>query len=146
MTTPSGDASSSGWGTRPSSQGPDFASLLIRRGQAELITAVTERILLTRTREEIFSTGQEAHLPIASVYSIAEALNDPQVQHMRLLEQVEGPARQGYLTLRPPLQRGHATPPRTPAPAIGADTETLLTSLLGLTGAEIAELRRSGVV
>jgi len=133
-------------GNPPELQGPDFANLLIRRGQADTITAVTERILLTRTREEIFGGGQEAHLPIAAVYSIAEALNDPQVEQMQILEEVRGAATTGYRTLRPPLQRGRATPPRTPAPAIGADTDAILGGLLGLAPAEIAALRRSGVV
>ena len=133
-------------GNPPELQGPDFANLLVRRGQADLITAVTEQVLRARTRDEIFSAGQEAHLPIAAVYSISEALNDPQVQHMQLLEEVRGPATDGYRTLRPPLQRGRPTPPRTPAPAIGGDTGVILGELLGLTRAEIADLRRSGIV
>ncbi|MSP56674.1 MAG: CoA transferase [Myxococcales bacterium] len=133
-------------GHPPELQGPDFANLMVRRGQTELITAVTERILLTRTRAEIFGGGQEAHLPIAAVYSISEALNDPQVQHMQILETVRGPATNGYRTLRPPIQRGRRTPERTPAPAIGADTDTILADLAGLDPAEIAELRRAGVV
>ena len=133
-------------GHPPELQGPAFANLLLRRDQTDLITAVTDRILRTRTREEIFSTGQEAHLPIAPVYSIAEALNDPQVQHMRLLDEVPVPGGEPYLTLRPPLQRGREIPPRTPAPAAGADTEAVLAELLGLAGDQIASLRRSGVV
>jgi formyl-CoA transferase len=133
-------------GNPPELQGPGFESLLARRGQAELITQVTRRILLTRTREEIFSGGQDSHLPIAPVYSIAEAQKDPQIQHMRLLEEVVGPDGQTYRTLRPPLQRGRGTPPRTPAPAAGAETDAILADRLGLDPAGIAALRRDKVV
>src|SRR6185503_4255348 len=103
-------------GRPPELQGPGFENLIARRDKAALIDAVTDRILRARTREEIFSTGQEAHLPIAPVYSIAEALTDPQVQHMKLLDEVPVPGGDSYQTLRPPLQRGHDIPPRTPAP------------------------------
>jgi crotonobetainyl-CoA:carnitine CoA-transferase CaiB-like acyl-CoA transferase len=127
-------------------QGPGFENLLTRRGQAALIDAVTDRILRTRTRDEIFNTGQEAHLPIAPVYSIAEALNDPQVRHMQLLEEVPVPGGPSYRTLRPPLERGRATPPRTAAPEPGADTDSILGELLGLSREAVDGLRSDGVV
>lgn len=133
-------------GNPPELQEPAFANLILRRDQAQLVTDVTARILLTRTREEIFRAGQEAHLPIAPVYSVAEALIDPQVQHMGILDPVDGAEGGAYQTLRPPLQRGHATPPRTPAPQRGADSEAVLEEMLGLSRAAIAELRESGVV
>ena len=133
-------------GSPPELQGPGFENLIARRDKAALIDSVTDRILRARTREEIFSTGQEAHLPIAPVYSIAEALNDPQVQHMNLLDEVPSAGGGSYRTLRPPLQRGHDIPPRTPAPSPGADTEAVLAELLGVTGSEVDDLRRAGVV
>jgi crotonobetainyl-CoA:carnitine CoA-transferase CaiB-like acyl-CoA transferase len=133
-------------GSPPELEGPAFANLVLRRDQAALISAVTERVLLTRTREEIFSSGQEAHLPIAPVYSIAEALNDPQVQHMRLLDDVPAAGGETYRTLRPPVDRGRAVRPRTPAPDPGADTQAVLGDLVGLTVEQIRDLRRAGVV
>jgi crotonobetainyl-CoA:carnitine CoA-transferase CaiB-like acyl-CoA transferase len=133
-------------GHPPELQGEGFETLITRREKAALIDQVTDRILRTRTREEIFSTGQEAHLPIAPVYSISEALNDPQVQHMRLLDEVPVPGGEPYVTLRPPLQRGHEIPPRTPAPSPGADTAAVLHEMLGLRDAELADLRRAHVV
>jgi benzylsuccinate CoA-transferase BbsE subunit len=133
-------------GSPPELQGPGFENLVARRDKAALIDAVTDRILRTRMREEIFSTGQEAHLPIAPVYSIAEALNDPQVQHMGILDEVAGSGGQQYLTLRPPLQRDHAMRPRTPAPGPGADTAAVLGELLSTSSEELAALRRDGVV
>jgi crotonobetainyl-CoA:carnitine CoA-transferase CaiB-like acyl-CoA transferase len=133
-------------GNPPELQGPGFENLIVRRDQAALITTVTERTLLTRSREEIFGTGQEAHLPIAPVYTIAEALRDPQVQHMQLLEPVERAGGEGYVTLRPPLQRGHATEPRSVAPDRGADTAAVLAETLGISREAFAELGRAGVV
>jgi crotonobetainyl-CoA:carnitine CoA-transferase CaiB-like acyl-CoA transferase len=133
-------------GSPPELQGPGFENLIARRDQAALIDAVTDRILRARTREEIFSTGQEAHLPIAPVYSIAEALKDPQVQHMAILDEVAGAGGEPYRTLRPPLQRGHEVPHRTPAPQPGADTAAVFAELLGTSAEDLAALRRDGVV
>ncbi len=137
-------------GNPPELQGEGFETLLARRSKADIITETTARILLTRTREEIFDGGQEAHLPIAAVFSITEALADPQVVHMNVLERVPGggaagPAEAGYRTLRPPFQRGRSLPARRPAPTPGQDTEAVLAEL-GLGADEIAQLRRDGVV
>lgn len=134
-------------GNPPELQGEGFENLLARRSKAEIITETTARILLTRTRDEIFDGGQEAHLPIAAVFSITEALADPQVVHMNILEEVPAGGIDGaYRTLRPPYQRGRGLPSRRPAPAPGQDTDAVLGSVGGLSTGEIAQLRRDGVV
>lgn len=134
-------------GNPPELAGEGFENLLARRSKTDIITATTARILLSRTREEIFDGGQEAHLPIAAVLSITEALADPQVVHMNILEEVPAGGVDGaYRTLRPPFLRGKRLPPRRPAPAPGQDTDAILGSIGGLSADEIARLRRDGVV
>lgn len=81
------------------------------------------------------------YVPCAPVNSVEEALADEQVLARNLLVEVEHPA---FGTLRqtasavqfPGEQRGHQ-----PASALGADTDAILSDMLGYSESQIAELR-----
>ena len=45
-----------------------------------------------------------------------------------------------------PIKTGAAEPAHRPAPALGQDTDTVLSELLGFDAAEIAALRAAGAV
>jgi crotonobetainyl-CoA:carnitine CoA-transferase CaiB-like acyl-CoA transferase len=133
------------WVQRPSEiSDPEFADGRYRAQHADVVVAATERFVQNRTRAELFTTGQAHHLPITPVYSVGEVLGDEHVRFLDVLDTVDG-GEEGYLTLRPPIQRG-AEAPRKAAPALGAQTETILRDLGGMTGEEVAALRAAGVV
>jgi len=131
-------------GNPPELESPDLAEINHRWRNAEVVTAVMERFALQRTREELVTTGQALHLPVVPVSSVREALNDPQAQWLGLAERVGG-EQEGYRTLRRPLHPQYQGP-RSPAPAVGRDTDDVLEWFLGLGAAERAGLRGAGVV
>jgi crotonobetainyl-CoA:carnitine CoA-transferase CaiB-like acyl-CoA transferase len=89
----------------------------------------------------------EAGIPAGPVNDVAHVFEDPQVVSRGLRVQVEHPEAGALPLLASPLKLS-ATPPayRLPPPVLGEHTDTVLSGLLGMSAAEIAALRRRGVV
>lgn len=87
-----------------------------------------------------------AGIPAAPILSVADALNDPQVQARGLVQQVHTAA--GDLPLVGPPMRLSATPPvvRLPPPALGEHTDAVLRERLKLSDAALADLRAAGAI
>jgi crotonobetainyl-CoA:carnitine CoA-transferase CaiB-like acyl-CoA transferase len=63
----------------------------------------------------------------APVLTLAEAVEDPQAEVFGSFPTVEHPTQGRFRTVAPPLQMsGHALDGSAPAPALSADTETVL--------------------
>jgi crotonobetainyl-CoA:carnitine CoA-transferase CaiB-like acyl-CoA transferase len=133
-------------GSPPELAAPELAEINERWRQADVVDGATVRFMAAHTREELATTAQEAHLPVAPVYDIGETMADPQVRYLDILERVDGDGDRSYATLRPPLQRGRPPIRRSPAPRVGEATDDLLAELLGLAPAERDALRSAGVV
>jgi len=120
-----------------------FATNPARVANRAVLIPLLEPLLLARTTKEWTAALEKAGVPGGPINDFADLDTDPQVQ-----------ARGIFKDLAPGL-RGVANPmrfSRTPAednrppPALGADTDDVLTGELGLSAAEIAALRDGGVV
>jgi crotonobetainyl-CoA:carnitine CoA-transferase CaiB-like acyl-CoA transferase len=114
---------------------PDVAALHLAPGdeRARVLTEV-RAILRTRTRDEWLAHFAGVDICLSPVNTLDEALADPHVLARGVV------AREAGTT--------YITPPNAdtrPAPALGADTETVLEEA-GIDGAERARLRAHGVV
>ncbi|MFZ4487186.1 MAG: CaiB/BaiF CoA transferase family protein [Candidatus Nanopelagicales bacterium] len=88
----------------------------------------------------------DAGVPCAPINSIGEALHDPQVVARESIFTLTHPAFGDVTHAASPLRVGDEPQVRLPAPALGADTRTVLTDLLGYDASRIAQLAKDGVI
>jgi len=104
-------------------------------------------ILRSRTVGEWMSALGEAGIPCGRVRTVAEALDNPQVAARGLLLDVEhARAGRGRYVGSPIGLDGAGRGSRRPPPLLGQHTEEVLGEWLGASAAEVAALRRGGVV
>src|SRR5262252_194652 len=133
---------------------PDFkrfartSDQLVRAANAEEETArrEIEALIKTRDRDEWYELLVKADVCVGKVYDIPEMVADPQINHRRMIVDVEHPT-QGRVRQVGVAIKMSDTPGaiRSAAPLPNEHTEDVLKDL-GMTAAEIAELRRKGVV
>ncbi len=109
--------------------------------RAELIPGIA-LIMASRTTADWIAGLEGAAIPHGPINTIEQALADPQAVHRGLATQADNrPAILSPLRLSDsPVDTG------TPPPILGADTDAVLGSVLGLGADEIAQLRAAGVV
>jgi len=103
-------------------------------------------IFAARTRSAWMERLSIQDVPSAPVHSIPEAMNDPEVEHLRLFYSYEHP-RFGRFTGMHRSARidGERENDPLPPPALGEHSDAVLAEV-GLTASEIAELRGAGIV
>ena len=101
----------------------------------------------TMTAVEADKVLAEADIPSCQVYTVEDCANDPQYRHRGMVQEVPDPffgsVLQTGIIPTVPEDPGRV---RWTGPEIGAHTEEVLTSLLGLTADDVAGLRADGVV
>ena len=115
--------------------------------QAEVYRAL-EKTFLTRTRDEWFDLLKSQSISVGKVYSLAEALDDPQVAHRNMVVEVESPNSPGGAVPQVGIPlRLSDTPGRVRhvGAVAGEHTGQVLDSL-GYTAEQADDLRRRGVV
>src|SRR5437867_616902 len=121
---------------------------LVRAANAEEEAArrEIEALIRTRDRDEWYELLVKADVCVGKVYDIPEMVTDPQINHRRMIVDVEHPT-QGRVRQIGVAIKLSETPGaiRSAAPMPNEHTEDVLKDL-GMTAAEIADLRRKGVV
>jgi formyl-CoA transferase len=110
------------------------------------LEALVEAVTAAKPRAHWLARLEEAGVPAGPIYSVPEALADPQAQARGMVQAVEHPKAGKIRTLGNPvkLEKSPARM-RKAAPDLGADTDAVLAAL-GYSGQEIADLRRKGAV
>jgi len=107
---------------------------------------VLEAWLKERTAEEVVETLAAAGVPVARVYNIAQAIEDPHVKARNTIVDLDHPTagkvRVPWFPIK--MEKTPATY-RIPAPQLGEHTAQILEEL-GYSPEEIEELRKEGVV
>jgi len=106
-----------------------------------------EAIFLTRTRDEWWEALKDHNICIGKVYTIDEALNDPQIQHRGMVVELDDPELGKIRQIGVPIGFSK-TPGRvkfTPAPLVGADTDAILEEM-GYAKDDIKGLRENQAV
>ncbi|MSQ36324.1 MAG: CoA transferase [Dehalococcoidia bacterium] len=103
---------------------------------------------VTRTMTEIRDACQEYGVLGGPINTIPALLADPSFVERKFFQQIDHPVvgPQTYPGYHFTLHREQPMPPRRHAPLLGAHTEAVLCGELHLGAAELAELRREGVV
>lgn len=99
------------------------------------------------TADAVIARCEEYEVPCAPLYSIADIFEDPQYAARENLLRVQDP-RAGEVVLPASVPRLSETPAqfKHAGPALGADTDDIYRSLLGLDDAALEDLRKAGVV
>jgi len=119
-----------------------FADRLAHRD--ELIALLSE-VMATKTTAEWLALLR-GHVPCAPVKSIEDALQDEQVVARDMVIAVEHPQFGRLREVGCPIKIDELEPRYTPASRLGADTDEVLSTLLGLAADEIKALHELGAV
>ena len=119
-----------------------FADRLAHR--AELVASL-EAVLCRQTTAHWLSLMQ-GQVPCAPVYSVEEALADAHVEARKMVVEVEHPKLGRLREVGCPIKVDDTPPTYRAASALGADTESLLHSLVEATAEEIEAWRSAGAI
>jgi crotonobetainyl-CoA:carnitine CoA-transferase CaiB-like acyl-CoA transferase len=123
-----------------------FQSFELRREHKEVLLAELDKTYRQRTTEEWLVILEEAQVPCASVNSIAEALDEPQLKARESVFSLETAHWGPVIHVGSPLRVGDAPHVREPAPALGQDTHHVLAEVLHYDQAHITALAEKGVI
>jgi crotonobetainyl-CoA:carnitine CoA-transferase CaiB-like acyl-CoA transferase len=142
---------------------PKFWTILCDRiGRPELASdprfatpadRLANRAALTETLDALFSTRAtrhwldllEGHVPVAPVFDVAQALDNPFLRAIRMLDAVRHPDRQQLRVMANPIRLDGERLPNRAGPLLGADTDAVLAEA-GYKAHDIAELRATGTI
>jgi len=125
---------------------PRFASDEQRSRHEPLLRAAIESWAAGLTVSEVVARFEAGAIPAAPIWTVRQALDSDQARHRQLLQDTDDPRLPGLRLPRQPIRFSAWENPRTrPAPDLGADTDAILHSLLGLSLDRIAALRDLGV-
>jgi CoA:oxalate CoA-transferase len=103
----------------------------------------------TRTlgKMDVFAVTKEYRIPCAPVRNPVEVMNDPHMHGRGMLERIDHPELGEIVVPSTPL-RLHGVPKVAagPSPTIGQHNDQIYGDWLGLSPAEIAKLKASGVI
>lgn len=125
---------------------PRFERNPLRVKNADALQELIEAIFITRPTAHWVEKLDAAGVPGGPVYTYDQTLADPQVQHRRMVHDIEHPKIGPMKTLGLPIKsNGELTQIRRPAPLHGQHTEEVLREA-GFSGEQVRSLLAAGVV
>jgi len=123
---------------------PEFATFAARLKNRPRVNQAVEQALKPHTTAEWLAKFA-GKVPAAPVYNVAEALDNEFAREQERIVKFMHPVHGAILGIASPVRVQDATLPTAAAPAMGADTEALLTGL-GYSAKDIVQLRERAVV
>lgn len=106
-----------------------------------------EEITQARSTKDWLELLEGSGMPYAAINDVMNTLNHQHVQARGMVTEVEHPACGTVKLVSPPVKSSDSqTRIRSAPPTLGQHTDEVLRDLLGLDGAEIADLRGTGVI
>jgi formyl-CoA transferase/CoA:oxalate CoA-transferase len=126
---------------------PRYRTNAERAVNRQSLLARLQDVFLAKSYEEWEALLLANGIPVGAINSIAQVVEHPQVRARGALVDMEHP-RAGKIQMVGVPVRLSDTPGavRTPAPMLGEHTDLVLEQMLGLSPAEIADLRRAGAI
>ena len=127
---------------------PRFVDREVRKARRYELKAEIEQALAKRSAREWAELFNANGVPAGEVLSIPEVLEHPQIAERNLLRRFDASAGTGRAisVVRSGFRLASSDPdPRSPPPALGTDTESILGEL-GYDSAAVAQLKRDGAI
>ncbi len=124
-----------------------YATLAARTANAEGVYAALEEWTRNKTAAEVMAVMDAAQVPAAPINTVADLFADPHIQARENIVRVPD-ARVGPLAIPGVVPKLSATPGRIDrlGPSLGEHNDEIYGGLLGLSAAEIADLKKKGVI
>ena len=113
--------------------------------QAEL-EAMVESFTSTRTKHEVMELMGKAGVACGAVLDSTEIMNSEHLRQRGMVVDIEHPGRGKMAMLGNPIRMSASPTEVTPAPLLGEHNAEIYGKLLGLGDADIATLKRDGVI
>ncbi|MGL4542576.1 MAG: CoA transferase, partial [Polymorphobacter sp.] len=123
---------------------PRFVSPAARLANRDALTQVLDAIFLTQPTAHWLAL-LEGHVPVAPVYDLDQALDNPWLDTIGMKAVVAHPDRAELQVLANPIKVDGARLPNRAAPLLGADTDAILGEI-GYDVDAVARLRAQGIV
>ncbi|NKB45699.1 MAG: CoA transferase [Alphaproteobacteria bacterium] len=123
---------------------PKFADLSGRLENRAALTVILDEIF-SKMPTEAWVEKFKGIIPISPVYDMAQALDNPFVEEIDMITEVDHPDRPGLRVLNNPIKLDGKRVPIRSAPKLGADTDELLRGV-GYDDQSIAALRDAGAI
>ena len=123
---------------------PRFASPKARLANRAELTGLLDAIFVEMPMAH-WQAVLEGHVPVAPVYQLDEALDNPWLDTIGMKQTVTHPDRAEMQVLASPIRIDGKRLPSRAAPLLGADSEAILQEI-GYDADAIAEMRQAGVI
>jgi formyl-CoA transferase len=123
-----------------------FATGSSREKHAALLYDEVAAWCRTKTKHEAMAVLADAGIAAAAVMDTQDVFHDPHLQARGFVQEVPHPVHGTVLLLDKPFRLEKSDVPLQAAPVLGADTDSVLASELGLTADDLAALRTDGVI
>ena len=123
-----------------------FSTPPARASHIEELTAAVESWTMKRDKYEVMRAFAGRGIPCGAVLDTAEVLADPHLRSRGTVFELEHPTRGRFAMIGSPLRLSDSPVEVSRAPLFGEHTEDVLTTLAGLTSADVQRLREKGVV
>jgi crotonobetainyl-CoA:carnitine CoA-transferase CaiB-like acyl-CoA transferase len=132
----------------PALRDPDFATMSNRHQRADLIDTYLEDWFRSKSAAKALELLHAAGVPAELVVHAYDVDTDTQMNARHFWEDIDHPVAGSIRYPGWPMRLRSRSAPwyRTPSPLLGQHTEVVLTELLGLSSAEIGELREEQII
>jgi crotonobetainyl-CoA:carnitine CoA-transferase CaiB-like acyl-CoA transferase len=127
-------------------QDPRFATNAARLRHRDLLVGELETLFATQPRAHWLAVLEQADVPVSPVLELHEAVRTEQVAHNHALQALNQQGQAIQVAACPVRAAQWGPAPATPAPQLGAHTQEVLQSLLGMGAPEIAALAERQVI
>ncbi|MHB8576697.1 MAG: CoA transferase, partial [Dehalococcoidia bacterium] len=126
---------------------PHFGSNADRLANRDELVAVVQSLIEQKTAAEWMTLLNENGVPAGPINTVGEAFADPQVRALGIVGSLPHATAGDVPFVGSPISLS-ATPvhPRTAPPLLGADTESVLTEVLGMSAGQVQRLRDEGAI
>ena len=126
---------------------PRYATVAARVQNRDVLVPRLNEILGTRSADDWLKRFEEVGVPAGRIRTVAEVCESAHLKARGMIVTLPHPKAGALRVLGVPV-RLHATPGKatTPPPLLGQHTERVLTRVLGVKKAEVARLRKAGVL
>ncbi|MBX7185943.1 MAG: CoA transferase [Vicinamibacteria bacterium] len=125
---------------------PEYATNADRVRNEPAVDAALSEWTATLTAAEVVAKLEAAQVPVGSIYTVKDMLDDPHYQARGMFEEVEVGGRPLKIPAMTPKLSGTPGGTAWPGPEVGSHSVEVLKSILGKTDADIEALKAHGTI